>query len=69
MIFVCKKCCSSPSVRQRDLALTHLTQPVGVGVGVGVDGGEQGGDEVPHLEAPPGHAQHLAHRPTAGDFE
>ena len=36
MIFVCKKCCSSPSVRQRDLALTYLTHPVGVGVGVDV---------------------------------
>ena len=43
MIFVCKKCCSSPSVRQRDLALTHLTQPVGVGVGVGVDVGDDVG--------------------------
>ena len=27
----------------------------------GPDVGEQGGDEVPHLEAPPGHAQHLPH--------
>ena len=36
MIFFCKKCRSSPSVRQRDFALTHLTQPVGVGLGVGV---------------------------------
>ena len=35
MIFFCKKCSSSPSVRQRDLALTYLTHPVGVGVDVG----------------------------------
>ena len=40
MIFFCKKCSSSPSVRQRDLVLTHLTHPVGVGVGVGVDVGD-----------------------------